>query len=258
MTTFLLMSFAILQYIPYGENQEALLMRTPKVSTKSWAVFDTTTGEIRYGNDVDTERPIASITKLFTAYMIMWSEVGTTKITLTEADINTEGEFGKLKKGETLSLASLMFPLLIESSNDAGAAIERTFGPLYSEAVDGALSTLGLTTTHIVDGTGLSPEDVSTPRDLAKFFTHVKTTYPRITDITQLRMYITDKRGLVNNNPARTFSSFVGGKQGYIPEAGKTFVGAFKLPDGKKEVGIVLLGSDDIRADIERILKSLK
>lgn len=258
MATFLLMSFSILQYIPYGVDQEALLIRAPKVSTKSWAVFDTKTGDVRYGNDVDTGRPIASVTKLFTAYMVMWSDVSGTKVTLTESDISTEGDFGKLKKGETLTLGSLMFPLLIESSNDAGAAIERAFGPLYGDALAGVVSSIGLDATHIVDGTGLSPEDISSPRDLAKFFALVRTSYPRITDITQLKMYITEKRGLINNNPARSFSNFIGGKQGYIPEAGKTFVGAFRLPDGKREVGIVLLGSTDLEADISQILKSLK
>ncbi len=258
MTTFLLMSFAILQYLPFDVSQEALLIRTPRLTTTSWVVFDTGTGEVKYGSEIDSKRPIASVTKLFTAYMVMWSETEDKVTTLTESDIATEGEFGKLKSGETLTLASLMFPLLLESSNDAGVAITRTFGPLYPSAVQGALDTLGLTNTRIVDGTGLSPEDVSTPQDLALFFAHLRQTYPRITDITQLRMYITEKRGLINNNPARSFKNFIGGKQGFIPEAGKTFVGAFMMPDGEREVGIVILGSTDLEADISQVLKSLK
>jgi D-alanyl-D-alanine endopeptidase (penicillin-binding protein 7) len=188
----------------------------------------------------------------------MWSDTESTVTTITDTDIATEGEFGKLKSGETLTLSSLMFPLLIESSNDAGAAIVRTFGPLYPDAVSGAISSLGLKDTRIVDGTGLSPEDVSSPRDLAHFFVHVRKTYPRITDITQLRMYITSTRGLINNNPARSLKNFIGGKQGFIPEAGKTFVGAFTLADQKREVGIVLLGSTDLQKDITQVLKSLR
>lgn len=258
MTTFLLMSFAILQYLPFDVSQEALLIRTPKLTTTSWAVFDTETGEVRYGGEVEDPRPIASVTKLFTAYMVMWSESEDKVTTITPDDVATEGEFGKLKSGETLTLASLMFPLLIESSNDAGVAIARTFGPLYPSAVEGAIGTLGLTHTRIVDGTGLSPNDVSTPRDLSLFFAHLRKTYPHITDITQLRMYITEERGLINNNPARSFKNFMGGKQGFIPEAGKTFVGAFMMPDGEREVGIVLLGSTDLEKDIKQILSSLK
>jgi D-alanyl-D-alanine carboxypeptidase len=184
-------------------------------------------------------------------------DVDDTKVTISWDDLNTEGDFGKLKYGETLTFSELLFPLLIESSNDAGTAITRTFGPLYHDVVQGAVEILGLKDTRIVDGTGLNKDDVSSPRDLAKFFSYIKETYPHITDITQLRMYITEERGLVNNNPGRSFSSFTGGKQGYIPEAGKTFVGTFALTKGKQEVGIVILGSTDLRADISQILGSL-
>jgi serine-type D-Ala-D-Ala endopeptidase (penicillin-binding protein 7) len=258
MSAFLLMSYAVLQYIPLLGGNEALLIRTPRLTTDTWAVFDTVTGEIRYGNNIDTVRPIASVTKLFTAYMIMYTDGVETETTITWDDLNTEGEFGKLKYGETLTMGSLLFPLLIESSNDAGSAITRKLGPLYRDAVAGALQSLGLSQTTIVDGTGLSKDDTSTPRDLARFFTHLKSTYPHITDITQLRMHITKERGLVNNNPARAFAGFTGGKQGYTPEAGKTFVGSFTVVPGKNEVGIVLLRSTDLQTDLTRILSSLK
>jgi serine-type D-Ala-D-Ala carboxypeptidase (penicillin-binding protein 5/6) len=257
MSAFLLMSYAVLQYIPFQGGGEALLIRTPRLTTKTWAVFDVSTGLVRYGNQVDSARPIASLTKLFTAYMVMRTEDTETEVTITWEDLNTEGDFGKLKHGETLTFSELLFPLLIESSNDAGTAIARTFGPLYDDVVQGAVDGLGLKDTRIVDGTGLSKDDVSSPRDLAKFFSYIRHTYPHITDITQLRMYITKERGLVNNNPGRSFASFTGGKQGYIPESEKTFVGTFKLSKSKQEVGIVLLGSTDLRSDIGQILNSL-
>lgn len=258
MSTFLLMSYAIVQYIPFGGGNEALLIRAPRLTTDTWAVFDTSTGDIRYGNNIDAVRPIASVTKLFTAYMIMYTDGAQSETTITWDDLNTEGEFGKLKYGDKLTLGTLLFPLLIESSNDAGTAITRKLGPLYSDAVAGALQSLGLSDTTIVDGTGLSKDDTSTPRDLAQFFSYLKTTYPHITDITQLRMHITKDRGLVNNNPARSFKGFTGGKQGYTPEAGKTFVGSFEVLSGKNEVGIILLGSTDLQTDLARILGSLR
>jgi D-alanyl-D-alanine carboxypeptidase len=258
MSSFLLMSYALLQYIPLEGTNEALLIRAPKLTTDTWAVFETSNGDIHYGNNIDMKRPIASVTKLFTAYMVMYTDRLNTETTITWADLNTEGEFGKLTYGETLTLGGLMLPLLIESSNDAGAAITRKLGPLYPEAVSGALSVLGLYDTRIVDGTGLSEEDVSTPRDLARFFAHLRIAYPYITDITQLRMHITKNRGLVNNNPARSLPGFTGGKQGYTPEAGKTFVGTFKIKGGKQEVGIVLLGSTNLETDLTRILAALR
>lgn len=258
LSVFMLLSYVVLTYLPSARESALVFKSSMRLTTDTWAIFDTTTGEIRYGNNIGKAQPIASITKLFTAYMVLYTGGIESETTITRDDLNTEGEFGKLKYGETLTLGALMFPLLIESSNDAGTAITRTFGPLYAEAVGWAISTLGLTDTRIVDGTGLSQDDISSPRDLARFFSHLKSSYPRITDITQLRMYITDKRGLVNNNPGRIFSNFTGGKQGFTPEAGKTFVGSFVLPNSNREVGIVLLGSDDLKSDIGRLLASFK
>ncbi len=257
MSTFLLMSYAVLQYLPF-EGSEALLIRTPRLTTSSWAVFNPVTGEIQYGNKVDVARPIASVTKLFTAYMVMYSGTGNAETTITWDDLNTDGDFGKLVYGEKLSLGELLFPLLIESSNDAGATIERVFGPLYIDSLNGRLGELGLTNTSLRDGTGLSPDDVSTPRDLALFFVHLRKTYPHVTDITQLRMYIKGKRGLINNDPLRQLKNFTGGKHGYTPEAGKTFVGTFTVGKDAHEVGIILLGSADLQADVDQILRSLK
>jgi len=258
MSIFLLLSYAVLLYEPRTNDAAIGLKYKPYLTTDTWAVFDTSTGAVLYGNNTEKVRPIASITKLFTAYMVFQMDSIESIATITRDDLNTEGEFGKLKFGETLTFGSLMFPLLIESSNDAGVAITRTFGPLYAEAMVWTLNNLNLNATRIVDGTGLSQDDVSTPQDLARFFSVLKDTYPHITDITQLKMYITDKRGLVNNNPARTFSNFTGGKQGFTPEAGKTFVGSFVLPRSEREVGIVLLGSNDLTGDIKQLLSSIK
>lgn len=254
---FLIATFSLLSTLPQGDEQEARVMRVPTLTTTAWAVFDPQTGEVLRGDNLDTERPIASLTKLFTAYMVLYTDSGAITTTITESDIETHGDFGKLRYGEKRTLSSLLFPLLIESSNDAGAAISRTLGPLYPYAVQGIVDMLGLTHTHIVDATGLSPENVSTPRNLALFFAKVKAHYPHITDITKLKLYVTDTAGLVNNNPARNIATFVSGKQGYIPEAGKTFVGTFAYPDRDHEIGIVLLNSTDLIKDIDAILDTL-
>ncbi len=257
MTTFLLMSFAVLQYIPFDQGQEALLIRAPELTTSTWGVFDPFTGSVRYGSDVDTVTPIASITKLFTAYAVLESGKGPSTTRILWSDVNAEGRAGKLVYNETYTLDELLFPLLIESSNDAGTALARVLGEQYSEVIATLSQSESLTATHIADGTGLSKDNTSTIRDLARFYAHVSERYPRITDITQLRMYLGQHGGLLNNDPLRTFPEFRGGKHGYTPEAGKTFVGTFSLSSGR-QVGIVLLGSTDLEKDTRAILGALR
>jgi D-alanyl-D-alanine carboxypeptidase len=256
MTTLLLMTFVILQYAPYSGFGGALLIRTPKLTTEVWGVFNPQTGEVRYGSNVEAVRPIASITKLFVAYAVLETKSENASTTITWGDLNTNGDAGKLSYGERYTLRELLFPLLIESSNDAGVTISRVMGSAYTGSLEALLTTEGLTDTSIIDSTGLSSANVSSVRDLAQFYTHLRTKHPHILDITQLRMYITNSTGLINNNPVRSLSSFTGGKHGYTPEAGRTFVGTVTLPNNRGEIGIVLLGSSDLVHDVTQIIES--
>lgn len=224
---------------------------------RAWGVFDPVTGELLAEKNANDAYPIASITKLFAAYALLESGKESEHTTLIWEDLNTEGESGKLVHGTKTKLGDLLFPLLIESSNDAGSAIARTLGTSYDAYMHALIEDIKLTHTHIEGTTGLSAYAVSSVRDLAHFYVYLKEAYPHIIDITKLYTYITSEdTGLINNNPARTLDTFMGGKHGYTAEAGKTFVGTFTVQNGieAKEIGIVLLGSKDIVRDIKAIL----
>ncbi len=246
----------LVSYTPglVSRNNQASLGTTGDLTTDTWGIFDVHTGEILAGNNVTTAVPIASIAKLFTAYAVLESEKKDTVMTVTWSDISTEGRSGKLYAGKQATPRELLFPLLIESSNDAGVAIKRTLGAEFDASVSALTSELALTSTHIEDATGLSATDMSAVTDLAKFYVALRRDHPHIADITQLKMYISDETGFINNNPARTLPNFTGGKHGYTSEAGRTFVGTFRSDDGTGEIGIVLLGSADLKGDILRSL----
>ena len=251
--------FGNISYIPSGNSlsavgsQKELLHLTADV----WGLFDPQTGEILAGSNTDSQKPIASVTKLFTAYAAMQSSSTlNTEFRILWRDLNVEGEAGRLSYGELMTNRRLLFPLLIVSSNDAGAAIRRTLGPDFSESQTALIKNLGLESTVIVDGTGLSPDNRSTVRDLARFYAYLREAQPYIVDITQLNMYIAKNNGWINNNPARTLESYRGGKHGFITEAKTTFVGSFMV--GEKETGVVLLGSSDLLADIRQLIEYAK
>jgi D-alanyl-D-alanine carboxypeptidase len=71
--------------------------------------------------------------------------------------------------------------------------------------------------------------------------------YPHILDITRLDTYVASETGYINNNPGRAIPDFTGGKQGYLDESAYTFVGGFG------DVGIVVLGSTNLRKDLETL-----
>lgn len=256
MSVFLLLSYAVLIYLPHSQEEALVLRHTPSLTTTTWGVFDPLTGVVRYGHETEVVHPIASITKLFTAYAALSSTSTAREVTIDWTDLSTNGRAGKLVYGDTLTLHELLFPLLLESSNDAGSAIVRTLGDSYWNVITTLITERALTHTRITDATGLSAGNTSTVTDLAKLYTYLRAAYPHLIDITQLRMRIGALHGWVNNDPVRELDAFTGGKHGYTTEAGKTFVGTVSLPNGRGEVGIVLLHSTDLKADVQALLSS--
>ncbi|MFZ2253118.1 MAG: hypothetical protein WAW13_03020 [Minisyncoccia bacterium] len=224
------------------------------LTTNMWGIFDPETGVILTGNNFDTPHPIASITKLFTATAVLQSPQKNEEFKVISSDVNTEGRSGKLVEGMKTTPYELLFPLLLESSNDAAVAIERALDKTFIESTTDVIHSLLLAHTYIEEPTGLSSENVSTVADLSVFFSYLRKTYPHIVDITTLDTYIDSRTGYGNSNPLHSLPNFTGGKQGYTNEAKHTFVGTFMLPGSSKEIGIVLLQSNDLEGDSKAIL----
>jgi D-alanyl-D-alanine carboxypeptidase len=224
------------------------------LTTDIWGIFDPETGILIEGNNTRTVVPVASLTKLITAVAVMQSDEKNEQFEIVASDVNTEGRAGKLVIGTKTSPYELLFPLLLESSNDAGVAIGRSLGDDFEKSRDKIIDSLSLTQTHIEEPTGLSDKNVSTVRDLSVFFSYLKNSYPHIVDITSLNTYLVGHTGYGNSNPIHTIPGFTGGKQGYTDEAGRTFVGTFLRSNTTKEIGVVVLGSDNLETDINAIL----
>ncbi len=236
------------------ESSIAQLPPLADLTTDTWGVFDPETGQVLAGNNTDVTLPIASVTKLFTAEAVLQSSKQDDVFMVGQSDIMAEGRAGKLVAGSKVTPYELLYPLLVESSNDAAVAIERYLGDEFTNTVDTLTNELNLEHTVILEPSGLSAENVSTVHDLSLFYSYMRREHPHVLDITQLNMYINEHTGYVNNNPARSLSNFSGGKQGYTEAAKRTFVGSFKLPHSSHELGIVILQSDDLLHDINALL----
>lgn len=243
------------QYLTYflPENLPALTQESRELTTDTWGIFDPKTGVVLEGNNTDVQLPIASITKLFTAEAVLMSPKQEDSSVIVFSDVAAEGRSGKLWYGDHMTPYELLFPLLLESSNDAAAAIRRVLGAEYETHVREIIESQDLSQTMITEPSGLSRHNVSSIKDISAFYAHQRRMHPHIADITQLRTYVGPENGYVNNNPGRSFDSFTGGKHGFTDEAGRTFVGTFRRKEGE-EIGVVLLKSKDLKHDIEILL----
>jgi D-alanyl-D-alanine carboxypeptidase len=209
-------------------------------------VFDLATGLELLAVQPDDVRPIASLTKLVTAGVVLESLPLTATTTITPGAVETLGRAGKLAVGEEYSVHELLFPLLLESSNDAAVAFVSVTTDLVP-AMNRLADRLHASHTVFADPAGLSPENQSTAREVALLTRTLATTSPHIFDITTLSQYIGTHTGWQNTIPLSSDPAFRGGKQGYTHEAGHTMVAVFaeEFEGGTRDVGYVVLGSPD-------------
>ncbi len=217
------------------------------ITASAFVVVDEESGEEIVAFNADESLPIASVTKLFTAAAV-YDHYQNEVATITAGDLASEGPFGKLSLGETYTLYQLLFPLLIESSNDAAAAMERVTNGEVIEQMNQLTSDLGYESTSFADASGLSSADVSTARDLASLTIKLAKDYPHLFDITTLGSYKGTSTVLLNNNPFIKDKDYQGGKHGYTEAALHTAVARFT--EGERNVVYVVLGSEELAADI--------
>ncbi len=136
-------------------------------------VIDARDGAVLYSKDDDVQRPIASLTKLMTAMVLLDARLPMDRlITIRRVDRDTfRGSSSRLPFGTVLTRYDMLHVALAASDNRAAAALARTYPggkAAFVRAMNAKAQSLGMTNTHYVDSTGLYNGDVSTAADIAK------------------------------------------------------------------------------------------
>lgn len=267
----LFVAAALALFFLYLQSSEELVLGTPSyvvgdtplsgVSARAWEVFDAETGEVLSGKDEFEKLPIASVTKLMTAEVALLTLDLSTTTQISWNAVSTEGRAGKLSAGEIIRVRELLFPLLIESSNDAAEAIAE-YGDhgTFVTAMNTRAREIGMHDTVFAGPSGLSEENISTADDVRKLLLHLMVDHRHALDITRLEKFIGEDHTWWNNSPVFSSEGFLGGKHGYTDEAGRTLAAVFEqsLRGGvRRPVGIVLLDSEDIERDTSIIREYL-
>ena len=235
-----------------ANSKYASLAGNPGLRSASDSVLDGQ-GNVIYSKDENTVRPIASITKLMTAMVILDAGLDLDeKLTITRADRDLIRMTGsRLGFGATLTRRELILLALMSSENRAATALGRTY-PGGMEAfvaqMNAKAQALGMHKSRFADSSGLRSENVSTASDLAKMVT-AASRYPLITQATttvrhEVRPY-SSKGPLNYGNTNRLLKNdswnIELSKTGYINEAGRCLVMQANI-DGE-HVSIILLNS---------------
>ncbi|MFA6404425.1 MAG: serine hydrolase [Candidatus Paceibacterota bacterium] len=229
------------------------------ITAKGYIVQNLTLGGIVIENDLDTIKPIASITKLITAVVARRLIDPDERVTITKEIMDTYGNTAQFKTGETLLAKDLYYPLLMVSSNDAAEALARDYGrKKFIDAMNDFVQSIGAYRTYFTDPSGLSENNVSTPRDLAIILDWIRKNDREVIDITSFKAKTIKSHTWVNPTHFLNWSTYAGGKNGYTPEADMTSASLFVLGPNKNIYAIVLLGSISRDADLLKLLEKIR
>jgi hypothetical protein len=208
------------------------------------------------------EVPIASITKLMTALIATeYINLDNTATVPKSALVYTSKS--RLQEGSQYSVYQLLFPLLMESSNEAAETIARFYGrSAFVKHMNDKAASIGMTHTKFADPSGASEENISTAEDLfmlAKYIYNNRSFIFKITsgELKDSAYGTSGFTDLGNFNDFLTNQYFFGGKNGKTTAALETNLSVFEFPTGetKRPVVTIILKSPNEKNDSERLLE---
>jgi len=238
---------------PYGPYTKLVVTGddVPATSAKVFAVADLSQQNTLLTKAHTTKRPMASVTKLFTA--------------VVAGELIEPGSQVRAPNGQRYSVGDLLYPLLLRSDNGVAARLAaHVDSKTFMSAMNTYVKGLGLESTSFADASGLSQYNRTTADDLIMFARHLYYDKRYVLDISrEASMTITSESGsawrMTNQNKVASDPYFVGGKLGYTDEARQTALSIFNIPfnDQVHTVAIVILGSQDWKQDTRTLIRWL-
>lgn len=218
-------------------------------------IVDSDSGEILYEKNSEEQQALASITKLMTAMIFLDQDLDlSSSVYMIKAD-EREGAFTRVYRDEQISLKDLLAASLVSSDNNATIALARSTGLTeadFVQAMNDKAEELELKNTSFADPAGLEVENLSTASEIAKLL-YYSLEYPLIAELTTTESYYFNT--INTGREIKAFSTdyllnselfnggdyeVLGGKTGFIDEAGYCFTAKLKDKNGNSILAVVL------------------
>jgi serine-type D-Ala-D-Ala endopeptidase (penicillin-binding protein 7) len=233
----------------------------PDVRAAAAIIYNPETNQVLWEENSQTQRSIASITKVMTATVFLENNPDLTEpVTVQRSDV-FQASTTHLHANDKVTTDDLLHLLLIASDNAAARALARV-SPLGSEGfirrMNEKADELGLQSTHYADPSGLLSENVSSAYDMARLITHASQD-ERISSVMRTSEYTvySGKRPITfhsTNHLLREGNVDVrAGKTGFITKAGYCLATVLRLQGSSQDVAVVVFGA---RSNAGRFMES--
>lgn len=229
-------------------------------------------GKILFEKNSNIQLPIASLTKLMTTLVVLENYDLSKEIKITKEAIAQPEDFGKLEAERNYTVEYLLYPMLMESSNDAAFALVNDYEGMnrekFVELMNSTAQKMNLQNTRFFNPTGLEPDqdkytkelNYSTAADLA-LFTQELLKKPLIWKILSTATYSVYGPELRNTNELLFDDSngwkteIIGGKTGYTEKAGGCIILVLEAPKHYGKLVDVILGTAENGQRFEQMKK---
>jgi serine-type D-Ala-D-Ala carboxypeptidase (penicillin-binding protein 5/6) len=259
-----------LHFMGLARKKEVQDFTSQATSAVSVLLDKTGRKKILFEKNASISLPIASVTKLMTAKIILENYDLQKEIVISKEAVAQEENLGKLIVGDNLTVQELLYPLLMESSNDAAFALVSNYPEMTREKfiilMNDEAKKINMTGTYFYNPTGLEPEEdkdsgglnLSTANDLVKLMESLKAK-PLLWDILQTSRINLYGPTLINGNKLLgKIEGIWGGKTGYTEQARGCFVLVVEAPQGKGLLLNVVLGAEDRFLEMEKLINWVK
>ncbi len=217
------------------------------------AIFDPQNGQLLYAKNQELPAPIASITKMMTAMVVLDGGQDLDELLTIKKVKRTSSNNGysRMRVDSQLSRGNLMLLALMASENLAASTLALHYDggfDAFVAAMNAKANSLGMTNTQFVDASGLSELNISTAADLVKMIT-AASQYPKIREFTTTTRFTARFKnpryslnyGNTNRLVRRQSWDVTVSKTGYLNEAGRCLVMITEIDN--REIAMVLLDS---------------
>lgn len=228
----------------------------PSLSARAAVLIEASSGQVLMETSAHERLPMASTTKIMTALVALEHAELDRKVKISADAVGVEGSSVYLKADEILTMEQLLCALLLESANDAAAAIAiEIAGDIesFAEMMNETAQKIGLADTHFTNPHGLdNAEHYSSAYDLAMLARYAlqNPDFARIASTYKTNIPLNGDEGirvLINHNKMlKYYDGAIGVKTGYTKRCGRCLVSA-ATRDGVTMIAVTLSAPDDWR-----------
>jgi D-alanyl-D-alanine endopeptidase (penicillin-binding protein 7) len=223
----------------------------PDVRAEAAIIYNPVTREVLWSSNAESERSIASITKVMTALVTLESGIDlATPVTVQLSDVS-RASTTYLRRGYKVTVEDLLNLLLVGSDNAAARALARVspYGSAgFIDQMNQKAQELGLVSTHYDDPSGLLATNVSSAYDMAQLIAYAAAD-ERIGGVMRKTSYETSSGKIaIHANSTNQLVKVgdldvLGGKTGFISRSGYCLASLLRLPQTGQQVAVVVLGA---------------